>query len=451
MSGLVKAKLADADDVKNTEIEVQLNPTSLRFQMTNSNEGAKSRGRQSQQYQGKSATTLTMDLVFDSADEGQTGAPKSVREKTKQVARFVLPAKKGSKQVPPRVRFAWGDFVVEGVMTSLTEDIDLFSPEGIPLRSKVSISISQQDPDFANLVVGSGANKGTNASAPGGNSAGPGSRAGGGADRTALALGGESAAEFAARVGLDPAAWRGIAAGLEGSLSLEAGAQIDFSADLSVAGGIGTSIGFEAGLSASLDIGIDVEVGGATSASANAGGAAPTGFALSAAGGVAAAVATATTARADRAAATAREAFALPRPAAAPTPPSRAAGPIGFSPAGRPTGAASRPADRRIARPTVDQRAASFGFGVPLRPQVHAAAAERKALIGGSPRLGARPIDPGGAVTRDPTVPPWVALPARDAGRRLADRTQADRRPTRCGCVARRVGGNRCGACGGVR
>src|SRR5262245_47884969 len=175
MTALEKATLADADVKGDKGIKVQLNPRSLRFQMTNSVDAARTSGSPAQQSQGTRTMTLSMDLVFDTADEGQPGAPVNVRTKTQQVARFVLPAPKAKKQRPPRVRFTWGDLVVEGVMTSMSEDIDLFSPDGVPLRAKVSIQISEQKPELATLKEGSGANKGADAEPPGGGGAGPGS------------------------------------------------------------------------------------------------------------------------------------------------------------------------------------------------------------------------------------------------------------------------------------
>ena len=55
---------------KRDPIPVQFNPTSLHLQMTNNEEGGKSRQRQAEQSTGAATTTLSLDLVFDSADEG---------------------------------------------------------------------------------------------------------------------------------------------------------------------------------------------------------------------------------------------------------------------------------------------------------------------------------------------------------------------------------------------
>ncbi len=160
MSQLEKAQIGEVNRQGrvSAEVAVQFNPTTLRLQMTNSIDVGKSRGRQAQQYNGTSSTTLTVELEFDSSDEDEGGQPVDVRTKTEAVRKFVLPGGRNSKQAPPRVQFRWGRFVLQGVMASLNEDLDLFSPDGVPLRSKLSISIKEQDPKFEALERGSGAN-----------------------------------------------------------------------------------------------------------------------------------------------------------------------------------------------------------------------------------------------------------------------------------------------------
>jgi hypothetical protein len=418
-----------------TPIKAQFNPTSLKMQVTNEVRRPGGRGRQAEQYVGASSTTLSFELIFDTADEGTTGGPVNVRDRTRQVLRFLLPSA-GNRQAPPRVRFKWGAFVYDGVVTTLTEDLDLFAANGVPLRAKLAVSIKEQRPEFAALQSGPGARSGSGAVrpvAPSGGGAGPvppgaGPPAlpgqGGGtapADRTAPAIGGESAAEFAARQGLDPAAWRAVAAGVATPLALEAGRQIDFSTALSPAPGIGVSAGVEAGVGLSLEASLGLDARGAGA-----------GFALSAAGGVQAALATAANTRAATEASATKAAFGLP-----------GATPVGAAPVGSPR-TAQRP-EPRPAPPTVDGRATSFGSGVPLRPRVHAAAAERPAAgdawVRVAPRR-AQPIDP----VRDPAIPPWAALPEHDPGRAAADAAQGHRRPKRpCGCsgACRHGGGPR--------
>jgi hypothetical protein len=42
------------------------------------------------------------------------------------------------------VRFSWGTFVFDGMMDSLEETLDFFSPDGRPLRANLSLGLSGQ-------------------------------------------------------------------------------------------------------------------------------------------------------------------------------------------------------------------------------------------------------------------------------------------------------------------
>src|SRR5262245_60355178 len=197
MSTLEKAQLQEIDSKDapvGDPIPVQFNPTTLKLQISNTLEGGKTRGRQVRQYIGSSSSTLTLDLVFDSAEEGTTAAPRSVLEKTAQVERFLLPKGEGTdKQVTPRIRFHWDRLIVDGVVDSLTIDLDHFAANGTPLRAKAFLEIKEQNRKFQLLESGPGANRGS-APAPGQASAGALGSAGVGLSAQAsLALGGESA------------------------------------------------------------------------------------------------------------------------------------------------------------------------------------------------------------------------------------------------------------------
>jgi Contractile injection system tube protein len=410
-------------------LSVQFNPQSLKLELANKIEGGDTKGRQQRQYLGKTSTTLSFDLHFDTADDGTTDTPVSVRTQTAMVERFVLPKGTGNdKQAPPKCRFHWDELIIDGVIESVSIDFEFFASNGTPLRAKMGVSIKEQDSRYELLESGPGANNANGATPPGRPGTGPGSTGAGPTDRSAQALGGESAADFAARMGLDPSAWRGIAAQLGGgaSLSLSAGMSIDFSASLSASAGIGVSAGVDLGASVSLDAsfglaGGGVDVSGAASSDTSAG------FALSAAGGLGAALASVATARNDAAASDARRAFgsavpgasgAVP-PAAAvpkPAPPAQTRTPVRLSGAlpgagGSPLASAAAPS--APPPPQADPRASSFGFGVPLRPR--AATAAPLTLI-------------------DPAAPAWLQGPA-GASSRTADRVQARRLPrTRCGC-----------------
>jgi hypothetical protein len=379
-----------------------------------------------------------------------------VREKTAMVERFVLP-RPGSRgdntnQVRPKVRFDWGGLSVEGLVDSVSVDFDHFAADGTPLRAKVGLSIREQDRRYQFLQAGPGANRSGGAPAPGGLglgmvggaslglSAGVSLSAGfsagvslGASAQVGLALGGETAAEFATRMGLDPGAWRGLGADLSGGLELAAGAEVGFTAGLAAGLGPGATAGAAPAAGGSLEtaFGLAPESGaGMPPLAAER----QAGFALSAAGGVAAALEAVAATRTGTAAAAARAGFDAPgpraaSPAARPAPPEAARTPLAAG-GSRAPAATSPPLHPAGADPR------TYGFGAPLRPRRAAAADERNgALAGAAPlRRLPSPIEP----TPIPTVPPWERLPARERGQAAPGRETAD--PCSCDC---RGGGRR--------
>ena len=320
MSDLKKATLFELNpdgslkDPNGTE--VQFNPATMRLQISNATEGGESRGRQVRQHLGKSSTTLTLDLIFDTADEGTTSAPRSVRDRTAIIEKYVLPASTGeAKEAPPQLRFQWGPFILNGVVDSINIDIDHFAGDGTPLRAKVGLSLKEQDSKYLFPAT-------TNPQTPpepGQPPAGQPGSGPGASTQSAAAIGGESAADFAARMGLDPSAWRGLDIGASASLSLDAGLEVGFSADLSVSAGLGVTVGFEAGVSASIEasVGLDVSASVGVSATASFGASVSAGIAVAAAGGVSAAIAQAGSASAAAAVNQTAQAFGQSLPAGA--------------------------------------------------------------------------------------------------------------------------------------
>ncbi len=465
---LEKAKLMeiDADEgaktVPGTEIAVQFNPASLRLSLANKVEAQETRGQQTRQYLGKTSTTLAFDLEFDTSDEGATDAPVSVRTRTSAIERFVLPKGSGKqKQKPPKARFIWQDLQIDGIIEDLTVDFTLFAADGTPLRAKMSVMMKEQDAKYQMGKLGPGANGAGNASPPGASSAGPGSfgasfglsasigvglslsanaSAGAGisigaslTDSTRVALSGESAAEFATRNGLDPAAWRGVTGGQGSSLSLKGGAEVDFNSSLSAGAGVGVAVGVEAGSQASPEAKVGLDVRGAvpTPAGIALGGAASSGFALAAAGGVRAALETVSGNKASEAAATSKVSFGASVSAA----PTQVASREPLARTGAPSATQQAAAAPAAAPMTADARATTFGFGVPLRPTISGAADMRRGSLGGSIPLrpNERTTDALSPAT-DPTAAPWTHLPA-DRAQKASDAAQRTRRPSRpCGC-----------------
>ena len=462
---LTKAELIELSNDKTPKVvktvPIQFNPNTLTLKLSNQSEGGNSRGRQRRQHTGVSSTTLSMDLVFDTSDEGQTDAPVSVRTKTAIVEKFVVTQK--GKASPPKLRFSWGDLEIDGVVSDLSIDFDHFSPGGVPLRAKVSLSLTEQDAKYELLETGDGSNANNNATTPrnnnnAGNAATPGSDAPSKSDQSGVALQDETAAEFAARMGLDPQAWRGLDVDLSAGLSLEAGVEIGFSAGLNVSTGIGVSAGVEADVNVSLEASLGLE------AAAGGVGSVAQGKTLAAAGGLAAAVESVKISETTNAVSATRDAFSNTTtsssatdtdtgssigtggPQQGPTtgapveattastvpqtgPPDQSREPVTAS--GTLSRASQQAAVPAPLPPRADSRATSFGFGVPLRPRYGFVESSRYIVVGSD----RNPTDLGSLrLTNDPTIPGWKQLPERDTFReQLTDQSRSEPQK-HCGC-----------------
>jgi hypothetical protein len=136
------------------KIPLDFNPESLTIKVQSGQEKDRGRrGKQQVQHVGNSTATLSFDAIFDSTrprepegGEVASTAPEKldVRHKTAAIANLLQVEKKGEKPAPRRVRFAWGTINFDGLIESFSETLDYFSPEGVPLRAKVSISITEQ-------------------------------------------------------------------------------------------------------------------------------------------------------------------------------------------------------------------------------------------------------------------------------------------------------------------
>lgn len=469
---------ANPQTIDGTMREVQFNPASLRLGRRNVHDPGQNTGRPARQFNGNASDTYTLEFHFDTADEdGGGGEPVSVRERTAIVERYVQPGTRNA--TPPRLRFVWGDLIIDGVVESLDLEFDLFAANGYPLRAKATMTIKGQD-SLREVVPETTSEAGRNQSRANDSGSGtPGSGSGGGPSE-ASALADESPAEFAARLGLDPSAWRGLGFDLDlgievgAGMSLTAGASVSFGANISASVGIGAHVGIDAGVDVSLaasfglEADVSIKAGATAKFSGGASASLGAGFRLSAAGGVEAAIELQRGHEAAAAALHASAAFGGPtlssgfveaaRPSMTPSStgagrssaggslgPS-AGGSLGPSAAGAPPAGPTQPQQSRTpllhggkrasgqvdaepapAPPRADTRAVSYGFGLPLRPQV---------TVPGRPGR-TRPhereqLDEPRVATRRAQAP-WTALAPDDPGRRAADRIQQERRP-QAGC-----------------
>ena len=168
---ITKARLIELDSAlkplpegQGQTVAVQFNPDSLKLsfanQIQNKNPTAATAGGDGKssvpdqgsgtsglQYVGAGTTKLSVQLWFD-ANAGADGLRvNDVRQLTQKVIYFMKARpvpKDDTKFVPPGLRFQWGSFTFDGLVDSIEETIDFFSPEGQPLRASIALGMSQQ-------------------------------------------------------------------------------------------------------------------------------------------------------------------------------------------------------------------------------------------------------------------------------------------------------------------
>ena len=405
-------------------ISVQLNPSTLKITRRNNvDRGGVTTGTQKAQHPAQEGATLAFDLEFDTSEQGSGGEHVDVRQWTALVRQFVEPDKKTKPaHAPPAVRFTWGRLIFNGIVDQVTEDLDLFAPDGTALHAKVSLSISEQDFAFESMETGNGRRDQRAASEPGApTGAAPGQSGTRNAQSVVQAYDGESAQQLLSRLGQDPAAWRAAMTGLDSPLGLGAGSAVTLG--LEVTGGLTGAVGSggaqfaaspavatPAALAAVLGLPAPTSGGDGPAASRTPKGAgARGGFELAAAGGLA---------RAERIVQAEATSAAL----------QRSAGAFAVPPG---TGAGS--AATQLADPAspVDPRALTYGRAIPLQRRAQAMTAA-EAAMGGATSVGARA--PAGELTAyGPSAPPWVRLPDQGSAGGTCGRGQ------RCGDAGSRI------------
>jgi hypothetical protein len=254
-TNLAKAELRQLDSNFEHEIErdtwctVQFNPESLKVSFANQlvqpSGAGDQRGSPARQFVGAGTTKLALTLWFDVGSPQPPGATRvdDVRKLTKKVAYYITPKPvqgQRDKFVPPAVRFVWGSFQFDGLMDSLEETLELFSPEGKPLRASLGVSLSQQKIQFAFRDTGSPTSAGA-----GGPAGAPGTPSTPGTEPLAQARAGSTVQGLADAAGLGD--WQSVAAanGIENARLLAPGTLLNLNAQ---AAQVGLSLGVQGGL-----------------------------------------------------------------------------------------------------------------------------------------------------------------------------------------------------------
>jgi hypothetical protein len=227
-------------------VTVQFNPESLKLSFANQIQnnassntagtpagggkggggGDQAGGTQGRQFIGAGTTKLSVQLWFDA---GQAGVD-DVRKLSQEVIYFIKGKKAQSdpsKFLPPGVRFSWGSFNFKGLIDSIEETIDYFSPEGKPLRSTLSMAMSQQ----TILISDFGGSPGLPSGLPGAPGTTPMTPAAAGSTLQGLAA--------SARAGVS---WQAVASanGIDNPRQLAAGQLLDLSASASLSASVRT-------------------------------------------------------------------------------------------------------------------------------------------------------------------------------------------------------------------
>src|SRR5262249_4648181 len=94
---------------------------------------------------------ISMELFFDTTDGGMVGDVTDVRDKTTPL--YQLMKVDSELHAPPRVTLSWGDsgqLTSHGasiapwlVLESISEEFNLFSPDGTPLRARLSVTFRE--------------------------------------------------------------------------------------------------------------------------------------------------------------------------------------------------------------------------------------------------------------------------------------------------------------------
>ncbi|MFC8662308.1 hypothetical protein [Streptomyces sp. NPDC057199] len=409
-------------------IPVQFNPATLRISRNNNvDRGGTTTKTQKRQHPAQEGATLTFDLEFDTAEQRADNHYVDVRRWTALVRQFVEPPPTKPADPPPVVRFVWGTLRFNGIVTQVNEELDLFAPDGTPLRAKVGVTVVEQNFAYEAHEEGPGRLDLSGTGKPG---SAPGSSGTDMPRQVVRAHEGESAQQLLARLGHDPASWRAAMNGLDSPLSLAAGAAVQLGAEVSTdpgtAAGARLSAGFAGGPAAASAAGLAAALGVGTSTDGRSMDPDTAGFALSAGGGIATAADMVLAAETSGAATRAREAFDVPRAA---TGAGRGTGTshVGGAGSAHPNGPDPAFSDRSpvVRTSATDRRSASYGRGIPLRARADAATLAESAA-GGARSLADRARDEEIPATSS-SAAPWERLPTDPPGRRAADCAQRRR------------------------
>lgn len=281
-----------------TPIPVHFNPTSLRVTLTNQF------GEDPPEQHARATTgKLDCELLFDTTHDGSDVRSATAALRAMAVATGVAPPPSGQQQQSngslPKVFFHWGTTTFEGLIESLSETLDYWSSDGVPLRASINLSMKGSElrsgaytasamatavetPALVDFVPVPAMN-GLGASGAAARSGDP------GAGRFLAALNKmesmRSGAPAGASLGASASARLSAAAGFAASGGVSAGGSAGFKAGAGIGFGAGASAGASASAGLSASVGVGMAAGMSAGAGFSAGASAGAGFSAGATAG----------------------------------------------------------------------------------------------------------------------------------------------------------------------
>lgn len=157
-----KAYFENADR-RGQKFFVQFNPKELKLEDTASWKSSDEQGKPQPllTYEKGEAAALTMDLIFDTTDQGGS----SIQGRIDALRAFLntsIPVTNagGQSKRPPYIDFHWKSFHFQGVCEKVAASILMFKADGTPVRAKVTVTLKERQVESGNgstsISAGSG-------------------------------------------------------------------------------------------------------------------------------------------------------------------------------------------------------------------------------------------------------------------------------------------------------
>jgi hypothetical protein len=157
MAEVEKAYLTFENEPKTNSIKCMFNPETIAISASNKwgSKPAPGQPTPSLQFEGQDSGTMSIGLIFDTTDEGDPVTKYTSKILKKMEIDPDLPGsnEEDNNGRPPYVEFHWGSKLksFKAVITKADITFDYFSSEGVPLRARVTLALTQFQRDDAFL------------------------------------------------------------------------------------------------------------------------------------------------------------------------------------------------------------------------------------------------------------------------------------------------------------